>query len=147
GDILSSLDLSSKQGKFHLVDLNLSLQEPTLWVVIIGGFFANMVTYSSDQTIVQRYLTTSDESGAKRTAWTNAFLIIPSTLLFFAIGTALFLYYQQHPHMVDPFAQDIDAVFPWYIVNELPNGISGILIAGLFSAAMSSLSSSLNSVS
>lgn len=147
GDFISNFELASKQGKFNLVDLNFSFQEPTIWVVIIGGFFANLVTYSSDQTIVQRYLTTSDESGAKRTAWTNALLIIPSTLLFFSVGTALFLFYQQHPLKADPLAQDIDAVFPWYIIKELPNGISGILIAGLFSAAMSSLSSSLNSVS
>ncbi|WP_289024431.1 sodium/solute symporter [uncultured Salegentibacter sp.] len=146
GNVFTAIQTASAQEKFNIIDLNFSLSEPTIWVVIIGGFFANLVTYSSDQTLVQRYLTTSDEKGAKRTAWTNAVLIIPSTLLFFSIGTALFLFYQELPDKADPLAQDIDAVFPWYIVKEMPNGVSGLLIAGLFSAAMSSLSSSLNSV-
>ena len=141
------MDTASAHEKFNIANLDLKLTEPTLWVVIIGGFFANLVTYSSDQTMVQRYLTTKDEQGAAKTAWTNAILVIPASLLFFGVGTALYLYYLEFPQKMDPFAQDIDAVFPWYIIRDLPNGISGLLIAGVFSAAMSSLSSSMNSIS
>ncbi len=134
-----------KTHKLTLTYLDFSWQKPTIWVVIIGGFFSNLITYSSDQTLVQRYLTSKDESGARKIAWTNALLIIPSTLIFFSVGTALFLYYSKFSNALDPVATNNDAIFPWFIINELPAGISGLLIAGLFSAAMSSLSSSINS--
>lgn len=145
GDVFSLVTTASAYDKFNILDFRMSLVEPTFWVVLLGGFFANLVTYSSDQTMVQRYLTTETERGAARTAWTNAVLVIPASVLFFGTGTALYLYYVQHPQKLDPFAQDLDGIFPWYIVNSLPDGVSGILIAGLFSAAMSSLSSSMNS--
>ena len=145
GDVLSLLATASAHEKFNILNFSMTLVEPTFWVVVVGGFFANLITYSSDQTLVQRYLTTETEAGAAKTAWTNALLVIPASLLFFGTGTALYLFYAQHPEKLDPFAQDLDGIFPWYIINSLPNGISGILIAGLFSAAMSSLSSSMNS--
>src|SRR5690606_14415531 len=116
-----------------LADFKFQLSEPTFWVVVFGGFFANLVTYSSDQTMVQRYLTTKDESGAVKSSWTNAILVIPASLLFFGVGTALYLYYLAFPQKLDPFAKDNDAIFPWYIIHDLPNGISGLLIAGVFS--------------
>lgn len=145
GNIFSLLTTASEHEKFNILNFSMTLVEPTFWVVVVGGFFANLVTYSSDQTLVQRYLTTETEGGAAKTAWTNALLVVPASLLFFSTGTALYLFYAQHPEKLDPFAQDLDGIFPWYIINTLPNGISGILIAGLFSAAMSSLSSSMNS--
>jgi SSS family transporter len=146
GNIGTLLESASSQMKFNVLNFDPSLVEPTFWVVVIGGFFANLITYSSDQAMVQRYLTTKDEKGAGRSAWTNAVLVVPASILFFGVGTALFLFYSQNPQAYDPFAQNNDAIFPWYIVNSLPNGISGLLIAGLFSAAMSTLSSSMNSV-
>lgn len=133
------------EGKMEMIKTGFVISDSTIWVVIIGGLFANLITYSSDQTIVQRYLTTKDEQGAKRSAWTNALLMIPSTLIFFSVGTGLYLYYSAFPQKLDAFTTNTDAIFPWFIVHELPNGISGLLIAGLFSAAMSSLSSSINS--
>jgi len=144
-DLQPMLGRAIENNKLTLTHFDFSWNEPTIWVVIIGGFFANLITYSSDQTLVQRYLTTKDESGAKKTAWTNALLVIPSTLIFFSVGTALFLYYTKFSDALDPVAENNDAIFPWFIINELPAGVSGLLIAGLFSAAMSSLSSSINS--
>ncbi|MDC6384708.1 sodium transporter [Flagellimonas taeanensis] len=144
-DVQPMLSDAMENNKLTLTHFDFSWNEPTIWVVIVGGFFANLITYSSDQTLVQRYLTTKDESGARKTAWTNALLVIPSTLIFFSVGTALFLYYTKFPDALDPMAENNDAIFPWFIINELPAGVSGLLIAGLFSAAMSSLSSSINS--
>lgn len=144
-DVFSLIATASAHDKFNILDLRMTFIEPTFWVVVVGGFFANLVTYSSDQAMVQRYLTTETEKGAARSAWTNALLVIPASLLFFGTGTALYLFYAQHPEKLDPFAEDLDGIFPWYIINTLPNGVSGILIAGLFSAAMSTLSSSMNS--
>jgi len=148
GDDLGNLATNAMEGgKLTLAHLNFALNEPTIWVVLIGGFFINLVTYSSDQSLVQRYLTTPDLKSASKTAWTNAILVVPSTLIFFGAGTALFIYYSKFPERLDPFMENNDSIFPWFITNELPAGISGLLIAGIFSAAMSSLSSSMNSIS
>jgi Na+/proline symporter len=115
------------------------------WVILVGNLFITLVPYTSDQAIVQRYLTTTDEQQAARAIWTNAILSIPSTALFFAIGTALFVYYQWNPGEID-VAQTSDAIFPAFIVSQLPAGIAGLVIAGIFAAAQSTVSGSLNSV-
>jgi Na+/proline symporter len=113
--------------------------------MILGGIFANITTYGTDQTMVQRYLTTKTEKEAGKSVWTNAILVIPATLIFFFVGTALFAFYTFFPGELNPTFQNNDAIFPWYIASQLPAGISGLLIAGIFAAAMSSLSSSMNS--
>jgi len=143
----ASYEVLVEHRKFQILDSAFDWSRPTIWVVILGGFFSNLITSGSDQTMVQRYLTTSSESEAKRSVWTFALLAIPATFIFFTIGTALFLFYMKHPEGLSPVIENEDAIFPWYIVTQLPAGVSGLLIAGIFSAAMSSLSSSMNSVS
>src|SRR5690606_3996251 len=79
--------------------------------------------------------------------YANAVLTLPATIIFFGIGTLLFIFYSEMPNKLSPAISNNDSIFPWYIVRELPIGVSGLLVAGIFSAAMSSISSSLNSVS
>jgi SSS family solute:Na+ symporter len=131
--------------KFNMFNLDWSLRQPTLWVMLVGGIFANITTYGTDQTMVQRYLTTKTASEAGKSAWTNAILTIPATLIFFFVGTALFVFYQSFPGDLNPTFESNDAIFPWYIISQLPSGLAGLLIAAIFAAAMSSLSSSMNS--
>jgi len=113
--------------------------------ILLGNLFVTLVPYTSDQAVVQRYLTTKDTKTAARAIWTNALLAVPSTVIFFAIGTALFVYYSERPEQLDP-RQPTDAVFPVYIVRSMPAGVAGIVIAGIFAAAQSTVSGSLNSV-
>jgi solute:Na+ symporter, SSS family len=136
-----------EEGKLHMFNWTL---EPTtvanaFWVILVGNLFVNLIPYTSDQTVVQRYMTTKDEATAGRAIWTNALMAIPSTMLFFAIGTALFAFYRNHPEQLNP-ARSTDAVFPAFIVENLPVGAAGLVIAGIFAAAQSTVSSSLNSV-
>ncbi|WP_423127784.1 sodium:solute symporter family transporter [Gaoshiqia sp. Z1-71] len=145
GGIGTVYETAVSANKFNLLDLRLTLREPTVWVMLIGGLFTNITTYGTDQTMVQRYLTTKTEKEARRSVWTNAWLTIPATILFFSIGTSLFVFYKNFPELNNPMLENADAVFPWYIASELPDGFSGLLIAGIFAAAMSSLSSSMNS--
>ena len=70
---------------------------------------------------------------------------MPAQALFFAIGTALFVFYKPHPGRLDP-TLPTDAIFPLFIVRELPAGVAGLIVAGIFAAAQSTLASSLNSV-
>lgn len=145
GGLAAIIDLASENQKFNAFDLSFSLKQPTLWVMLIGGIFTNITIYGTDQTMVQRYLTTRTQKEANRSVWMNAILTIPATLIFFFVGTALYVFYKVYPHELSNALQNNDGIFPWYIATQLPPGISGLLIAGIFSAAMSSLSSSMNS--
>ncbi len=116
----------------------------TAWIIMFGSIFANLFSYTASQDVIQRYLTTADEKSAARAIWTNTLVSPIAQALFFAIGTALFVFYRQHPDRLDPTLQT-DGIFPMFIVNELPAGLAGLMVAGIFAAAQSTLSSSLNS--
>jgi len=145
GGFSEILNIAAENHKINAFDMALEWNRPTLWVVLVGGYFTSLATYGSDQTMVQRYLTTSDEKGAVKSLLTNVWLTIPATILFFFVGTALFAFFKQHPENMNFSLSNGDSIFPWYIVKELPNGVVGILISGILAAAMSSVSSSINS--
>lgn len=131
--------------KFDLGSFNFDLKQSTLWTVLIATFFTNLTTYGTDQTIVQRYMTTENEKQTQKSVLTNAVLTIPATLLFFFVGTVLYVYYKYNPTDLSLTITDGDAILPWYIYSQLPTGVTGLLISGIFAAAMSTLSSSMNS--
>ncbi len=133
--------------KMEIFDFSFDFTDATLWVVLLGGFAGNIITYGSDQTVIQRYLTTKDEKSAARSISIGVWMVLPTTLTFFTIGTLLFAFYKSHPEMLSPVLDKTDSIYPWYIINSLPNGISGLLIAAIFAASMSSLDSVMNSVS
>ena len=145
GGFSEIVNTAVENNKFNAFNMAFDWDKPTFWVVLFGGFFASLATYGSDQTMVQRYLTTSDQKGAVKSLLTNVWLTIPATLLFFFVGTALFVFFKQHPENMNLSLSNGDAIFPWYIVQELPDGVVGILISGILAAAMSSVSSSVNS--
>ncbi|RTE54098.1 sodium transporter [Arenibacter aquaticus] len=138
---------ASEKEKFNILNFDINFTESTFWVVFIGGLASAMVTQGTDQTVVQRFLTSNNIKDSQKTLYTNAFLTLPATIIFFGIGTLLYIFYSEMPEKLSPAISNNDSLFPWYIVKELPKGVSGLLIAGIFSAAMSSISSSLNSVS
>jgi Na+/proline symporter len=96
--------------------------------------------------VVQRYMAVPDLDRAKKAIWTNAVTILPASLLFFGVGTALFVFDQTHPAHLDPTFKT-DAIFPLFIARELPAGIAGLVVAGVFAAAQSTISTSMNSTS
>src|SRR5690606_15360442 len=101
--------------KFQILDTAFDFRRPTIWVVILGGIFANLITSGSDQTMVQRYLTTATTEEANRSVWTFALLAIPATLIFFTVGSTLYLFYQEYLQHLDVTSANDDAIFPWYI--------------------------------
>ena len=130
-------------GKFHMVSWAFDLSEPTVWV-FIGMFLGSVFTQLADQPLMQRALATADERSAKRTVILGTLIGIPSTIIFFFVGTALWVFYQAHPDRLST-ALPNDAIFPYFIANEMPPGLVGLVIAALFAAAMGALSSALNS--
>ena len=134
--------------KFSLGSFGSSLADSTFWVILIYGLFINLQNYGIDQNYVQRYMTTSSEKEAKSSALFGSLLYIPVSLIFFYIGTALFSYYTAQPDLLPaelrvPGAGD--KVFPHFIATGLPAGITGLLIASIFAAGMSTVATSLNS--
>jgi Na+/proline symporter len=117
----------------------------SIGVVVVGSLLSNLAPYTADQSVVQRYITTSDQRQAERAIWMNAWLTVPATVLFFAIGTMLFLFYRQNPAALEP-SLGSDSIFPLFIADYMPAGVAGIVIAGIFAAAQSTASSSVNSV-
>lgn len=145
GGFAGLISTASAGGKFHMANLTWDWTTTAIWVVVVGRCFEQLIPYTADQTVVQRYLTTSDQKQAAKGIWTNAVLTIPASLIFFGLGTALFIFYKANPASLEP-SLGTDAIFPLFIVQQLPVGISGLLIAGVFAASMSSLDSSMNSV-
>lgn len=137
-------EIAAAHHKFSLGSFGASLSESTFWVVLIYGLFINLQNYGIDQNFVQRYMTTSSEKKAKSSALFGALLYLPVSLVFFYIGTALFSYYTARPDLL-PANISGDKVFPHFIVNGLPIGLTGLLIASIFAAGMSTVSTSINS--
>jgi len=141
-------EIAAANHKFSLGSFGTSLTDSTFWVVLIYGLFINLQNYGIDQNYVQRYMTTSSDKEAKSSALFGSLLYIPVSMLFFYIGTALFSYYTAQPNLL-PAELKVpgagDKVFPYFIVNGLPVGITGLLIASIFAAGMSTISTSLNS--
>lgn len=123
-------------GKLQMAIWSWDYSIASIWVVLIGNLFAQLVPYTSDQAVIQRYLTTPDEKQASRAIWLNALFTLPSALIFYGIGTSLYVFYKQNPNLVSSSLQN-DAIFPWFIVNQMPVGLSGLVIAGLFAAGQS----------
>ena len=130
-------------GEFRFHDL--SWAKDGILVILLAALFNNLLPYTSDQAIIQRYLTVATEREARRAIWTNGLLVIPASILFFFVGTALWTFYQAHPAALVPLDKP-NQIFPWFIAQEVPAGLAGLIIAGVFAAAMSSLDSSMHSV-
>ena len=147
GGFSAIIETASGQGKFEMVNTDFSFISgtDTIWVIILGGIFAQILSYGTDQAVVQRYLTTPTEKEAAKAIWTNSALSIPLSVLFFGVGTALFVYFQQQPANLEPISK-IDQIFPHFILHQMPTGLAGLVIAGVFAAAMSSLDSSMHSI-
>jgi SSS family solute:Na+ symporter len=134
--------------KFSLGSFGTSLTEPTFWVVLVYGLFINLQNYGIDQNYVQRYMASKTESAAKKSAFWGGVLYVPVSLIFVFIGSALFSFYHSGAASLPAELQQADMsdrIFPYFIVNQLPPGLTGLLIASVIAAGMSTVSTSFNS--
>ena len=146
GGVSGFLSAATDADKFRIANFHwdVTSTQIALWVIIVGGIAQNVSSYTADQAVVQRYMTTANRKLAARSIWTNAILTIPATLLFFGIGTALFAFYRSHPEKLDPTITT-DQIFPLFIAREMPIGLAGLIVASVFAAAQSTVSTSMNS--
>ena len=138
-------------GKFTWFDFTWSTTKSyTFWSGVIGGAFLTTATHGTDQLMVQRYLCSDSVKQARIALLTSGALVFVQFMLFLLIGAMLYVFYTGYaPNEIAAFTLNgklqTDRIFPHFIVTHLPAGIVGLVIAAIFAAAMSTLSSSLNS--
>lgn len=132
-------------GKLHMTNWNWSTTEMVTWTMFIGTLALQFGPYTTDQAVIQRYLSVKDERAAAKGLWTSGSLAIPFGFLFFALGTCLYIFFKHRPELLAVGMKN-DEAFPLFIVRQLPVGVSGVVIAGAFAASMSTLDSSMHSI-
>ena len=118
-------------------------QEYTVFA-IVASVFVTMATHGTDQDMVQRMLTAPDIRRSRRSLILSGLADIPISLIFLSVGILLYAFYQAHPDPHKP--QATNEMFCYYILHQLPAGMRGLLLAGIFSTAMGSLSTALNAL-
>lgn len=135
---------ASAAGKLQAVSFSWDVRLPfTFWAGLIGGACLTMASHGVDQLMVQRLLTCRNLRDGRRALLASGVLVLLQFSLFLAIGLMLFGFYRTAPL---PALTSTDEIFPAFIVQHLPHGIAGLVIAAIFAAAMSNLSGSLNSL-
>lgn len=137
------IEIASANDRTGFGPYDADLTQLTLLVMVINGAFYAIQKYGTDQTVVQRYLTARTDKSAIRASLLGISLTVPIWTIFMLIGTALFAFYQQNPL---PEGTKAEAVFPYFMMTELPTGVIGFIVAALISAAICSLSADLNSM-
>ncbi|WP_372365841.1 sodium:solute symporter [Candidatus Uabimicrobium sp. HlEnr_7] len=152
-------DIASENGKFTVFHDSFQQSSANYWLnfnnpkAFMAGFlfgcFTGVAALGTDQDLVQRMLTCKNVKESQRALLLTGILNFPITLLFLCVGAAVFVYYQVTPDMQAPLyslQKRNDLIFPYFIKSVLAPGLRGILVAGLFAAAMSSLDSALNAL-
>ena len=135
------LERGRSAGKLTVIDVSFDLTVTyTLWAGVLGGAVFTMASHGTDQLIVQRLLTCRDPRAAQKALVGSGVVVVFQFALFLFVGLGLWAFYGGRDFAVP------DEIFALFIVEELPPGVTGLLIAGVFAAAMSSLSSSINAL-
>ena len=138
-------EIALRHDKFSLGSFGPAVGDATFWVVLIYGVAINLQNFGIDQSYVQRYQTAKTDLAAVRSVWLGSMLYLPISAVFFFIGTGLFAFYTARPELLPAeVAAKPDTVFPHFIVTQLPVGLTGLVIAAIFAAAQSTISSSIN---
>ena len=105
----------------------------TVWAILIGGTCHNLVLLGTDQVAIQRYMTATSLKAARRSMWLKLVISLPAFSAFYLTGPVLFAFLSQRRQPIPWLAGQIskaDQILPYFVVNELPSGLPGLLIAG-----------------
>jgi solute:Na+ symporter, SSS family len=132
---------AAQHGKLRVIDPSLVFDKPyTLWAGVIGGAFLTMASHGADQLIVQRLLAASSLRDARRALIGSGLVVLVQFALFLVIGTGLYAVYQGRT-----FSRP-DDVFPTFILQHMPPGLVGLVVAAILAATMSTHSGAINSL-
>jgi SSS family transporter len=137
---------TSAAGKLQVFDFSLTFFKTyTFWAGLIGGMFLTTASHGTDQLMVQRLLVARNQRDSKLALLSSGAVILAQFTLFLLVGAGLWFFYRLHPPATH--FSSADRVFPTFVVDHMPQGVSGLLIAAILAAAMSNLSAALNSLS
>ena len=150
GGLPEFLKVAGEAGKLRVIDLSMQPDvQFTLWVGLLAMPFQNLAAFATDQLNAQRmFCCRSPGDASKAIIASSASLLITVLMLF--VGAGLYVYYTQHPPTPAEaaiFGKDPDTVFPVWITTVIPPGLTGLILAGAFAAAISSLDSALAALS
>jgi len=145
GGPVAVVSYAARAGKLSFRPYDFNFAQRTFWVLAINGIFYAIQKYTTDQTIVQRFLLAKDDRAAIRATLLGT-LCVPTWCLFMFIGSCLYSFYHLTNYKL-PADLKGDKVFPYFITTQLPAGATGLVLAALLAAAMSALSSDLNCLS
>lgn len=147
-DFVGVISDAASQGKFLTADdFSFSVMADTVPLVFIGAIFTNLYQYIGSQDVVQRYQATSSIEEVKKSLIMNCKLAFATIFLFYGMGTVLYMYYTTTGAGLLPPEMIGDQLVPYFVLTEMPAGIAGLIIAAIFAASQSTISSSLNSIS
>lgn len=141
------LGAAIEDDKFKLINPEFDMSKKTVYVIIWMGIFHFLLRYTTDQTMVQRYMTAPSVHEARKSAFVSIVACMIAWITFSLIGTLLYGFYKINPERLGATVEKSDQVFPWFIGHEIPGGLTGVILVGLFAASMSTLSSEFNSFS
>lgn len=147
GGLSGVLSMAATAKKDVFLDFRPEFGELVFWVACVQGVTQFAFSFTSDQCIVQRYISVRDEKAATRSIWFNYVLSVLGGFVFFGIGTALWTHYKSHPEMMNPALPKPDAILPTFMGTELPPVVAGLVIAAVFAATISTLSANLSAAS
>ena len=145
GGLGAAWNIWNTYDKTYAFDMTFDLAVPSVYLLAVVRLM-DPLNPATNQPEMQRIMATGSLRDARK-AWVGQWLLaVPMLLLWFGLGLMLFAFYHQFPDRLDP-TMNVDTVFPQFIHMELPLGITGLLLAGLFAASMSSIDSAMNSSS
>src|SRR5215471_4317426 len=137
---------AASAGKLRVFDFSFNFfQTYTFWAGLLGGTFLTTASHGTDQLLVQRLLSARGATESKLALLSSGVVILAQFTLFLLVGAGLWAFYGLHPQ--EAHFATADRIFPTFIVDHLPRGISGLMVAAILAAAMSNLSAALNSLS
>jgi len=144
GGFCAATQIAYDAGKMRLWDFGWDWSQPVFWVTVLGCI-QHLSSYTSDQTVIQRYITMKKASDTVRSMWLSGVMGVLGLVIFYFIGTFLFSFYHVNPQAFDPNLYQNDAVFPTFMVREMPVGVVGLMVAAVFAATISTISGNFNS--
>jgi SSS family solute:Na+ symporter len=172
GGVSKVVEIGKAANKFSLGSFSLDFFSSSFWVVLLYGFFINLNNFGMDQNYVQRYHTASSSKAASKSIWLCVWLYVPASLMFFVIGSCLYAYYEVNPDLIQSIKHQVaverlpvnssaaaidqmqkslqpadygDKIMPHFMVTKIPAGLVGLIVSAILSAAMSTISSGMNS--
>jgi SSS family solute:Na+ symporter len=138
--------VASMSGRLKAFNFSTNPNELTsFWAAVLGGIVLCMGPLTTDQAVLQRLFTTKSSEDCRRSVILQALLVVPITLLLFMLGVVLYIFYQFYPARLAGLPQ-VDAILPMFAVRELPAGISGLVVACIFSASIAVMSAGINAL-